>query len=487
MSVTVHPQRGAAGRLAVDPAGLAWFLVAILAALPLFWIGFTGLAAAWSRPEYSHGPVIPLLSFYMFLREMREVPPATGPVTDRRLGVAVVGLALSIAALGNLVQIDDIVFYAMIVWIGGLVLTLFGTRRGFVFWPSVLHLVFMLPLPQFLYWRLNTGLQFVSSEIGVCLRRAHGGAGLPRRQHHRPRGLQAAGGRGLLGPALPVPDHELHLRLRGALPRPALAQGGAAPLGGAARGPDELVPDRGDRRPRRPLRHRPGRGLPALLRGLGGLPRLHRAPVPDGQGDAAAVGRPPAARRGARPRLLRHRGRARPRPRHPGLARAGRGRAPHRRALRRLGAPAARARPSRRRAIPSPSSRPSSTAGRGRGRRSTRRSRRRSAPTTTSSALWHAPRRGRAGRPLRLLLPQPDRGRGDPLARGLPAGHRLGGVRASARSRSRCPAPASGRSRSTGRSSRRGSRSSSSTTGSRAAAGGSPTTSPPSSTPSPTA
>ena len=84
MSVTVHPQRGAAGRLAVDPAGLAWFLLAILSALPLFWIGFTGLATDWSRPEYSHGPVIPLLSFYMFLREMREVPPATGPVTDRR-------------------------------------------------------------------------------------------------------------------------------------------------------------------------------------------------------------------------------------------------------------------------------------------------------------------------------------------------------------------------------------------------------------------
>ena len=33
----------------------------------------------------------------------------------------------------------------------------------------MLHLVFMLPLPQFLYWRFNTGLQFVSSEIGVSL------------------------------------------------------------------------------------------------------------------------------------------------------------------------------------------------------------------------------------------------------------------------------------------------------------------------------
>ena len=78
-----------------------------------------------SRPEYSHGPVIPLLSFYMFLREMRDVPPATGPVTDRWPGVVVDRASPSRSrALGNLVQIDDIVFYALIVWIGGLVLTL---------------------------------------------------------------------------------------------------------------------------------------------------------------------------------------------------------------------------------------------------------------------------------------------------------------------------------------------------------------------------
>ena len=44
-------------------------------------------------------------------------------------------------------RIDDIVFYALIVWTWGLVLTGFGWRRGRVFWPSVLHLVFMLPLP----------------------------------------------------------------------------------------------------------------------------------------------------------------------------------------------------------------------------------------------------------------------------------------------------------------------------------------------------
>jgi exosortase D (VPLPA-CTERM-specific) len=169
MAVTQQSRAGGLvpGNLALDPVGVAWFILAVIAAMPLFWIGFVGLAAAWSRPEYSHGPIIPCLSFYIFLREMRDVPPTGAPVTDRGKGVLVVGLALAIAALGNLLQITDIVFYALIVWVFGLLLTLFGARRGVVFWPSVLHLVFMLPLPQFLYWRFNTELQFISSEIGV--------------------------------------------------------------------------------------------------------------------------------------------------------------------------------------------------------------------------------------------------------------------------------------------------------------------------------
>ena len=85
MSVTQQtPLPGALpGGLAANPAGVAWFLVTVVTALPLFWIGFTGLAHAWVRPEYSHGPVIPCLSFYMFLREMRFVPPTAGPVQDR--------------------------------------------------------------------------------------------------------------------------------------------------------------------------------------------------------------------------------------------------------------------------------------------------------------------------------------------------------------------------------------------------------------------
>lgn len=174
MSATMRERPKIAGlahhaiaRRATDPAGLFWFGLCLAAALPLFWFGLTGLATAWARPEYSHGPIIPALSFYLYLREMRAVPPPAAPVSDRGPGVAVIALALLLAAFGNLVQISDFVFYALILWCYGLILTVWGARRGWVFWPAVLHLVFMLPLPQFLYWKLTISLQFLSSGIGV--------------------------------------------------------------------------------------------------------------------------------------------------------------------------------------------------------------------------------------------------------------------------------------------------------------------------------
>ena len=91
---------GTAWPLSVNPAGLFWFALCLVAALPLFWFRLAGLATAWSRPEYSHGPIIPP-SFYLYLREMRAVPPRPQPVTDRGPGVAVIALALLLAALGT--------------------------------------------------------------------------------------------------------------------------------------------------------------------------------------------------------------------------------------------------------------------------------------------------------------------------------------------------------------------------------------------------
>ncbi len=147
--------------------GLIWLTLATIAAAIFFAPGLRALADAWQLPEYSHGPLIPVLSGFLFLRHLKEIPVDPGPKTDRWIGVAVIGLALLMGALGRLANIADIVAYATIVWVGGVLLISFGWRTGRKFWPSVLHLVYMLPLPGILYYGLSTQLQVVSSELGV--------------------------------------------------------------------------------------------------------------------------------------------------------------------------------------------------------------------------------------------------------------------------------------------------------------------------------
>jgi exosortase D (VPLPA-CTERM-specific) len=163
------PGLGRAAPLAAGPFGPLWLVLAFVSAALVFRDGFVSLGAAWATPEYSHGPLIPVVSFWLYLREMRFVPPAAAPVGDRAPGVAAILLALLTGLAGTVVAIPDIVTYGFILWIGGLVLVTWGWRRGRLFWPSVVHLVFMLPLPNFIYWPVSIELQLVSSQLGVWL------------------------------------------------------------------------------------------------------------------------------------------------------------------------------------------------------------------------------------------------------------------------------------------------------------------------------
>ena len=164
------PHLGSGGnmmkRLDAHGYGGLWFLLMLLAPLPIFWFGFVSLGDAWTTPEYSHGPIIPILSLYLFLRDMRKVPPVDRPVM-RWPGAVIILLGLSISIFGNLIRIPDVVTYGFIVWTAGMVLFFFGWSRGLLFWTGVLHLVYMLPLPQFLYWQITIYLQLISSELGV--------------------------------------------------------------------------------------------------------------------------------------------------------------------------------------------------------------------------------------------------------------------------------------------------------------------------------
>ena len=152
----------------VNPLGLLAFALLLSAALPVFWFGLAALLAAWGTPEYSHGPVIPMISLWLFLRELRAAPPAPpGTPANRWPGLALLLFGMAVGVLGNLVRISDIVAYGFILWVGGVVLVTLGWQQGRRHWAPVLHLVFMLPLPQFVWWKMNVQLQLWSSELGV--------------------------------------------------------------------------------------------------------------------------------------------------------------------------------------------------------------------------------------------------------------------------------------------------------------------------------
>lgn len=161
--------------LAVNPRGLVWFTLLVITALPIFWLGLRSLVAAWGTAEYSHGPLIPVISLYLFLRELRnDQLPATGVSQARWPGIIVLMAGLGVGILGNLVQTPDIVTYGLIIWVGGVMLTTMGWGKGKLHFLPVVHLVFMLPLPNFLYWKLSIFLQGISSEIGVWIVAAMG-------------------------------------------------------------------------------------------------------------------------------------------------------------------------------------------------------------------------------------------------------------------------------------------------------------------------
>ena len=104
MSQSTSPGRGAPLSLgAVNPAGFALFVLLILVSLPIFWIGHVSLALAWSTAEYSHGPLIPLISLYLFLREQRRLPPPSAEARLRWPGLVVLAGALNMLDVSQVV------------------------------------------------------------------------------------------------------------------------------------------------------------------------------------------------------------------------------------------------------------------------------------------------------------------------------------------------------------------------------------------------
>jgi len=147
-----------------------WGLLGLSISL-LVLIHFDGLSlmVQWwgAREEYGHGFLIPFITLFLIWQKKDQLEKIE--FKKSWLGVVFVGFGLFLFYAGELSAIYTVIQYAFLVTLFGVVLSLMGIKAFKVILVPMLILVFMIPLPNFLYNNLSSELQLISSEIGVAV------------------------------------------------------------------------------------------------------------------------------------------------------------------------------------------------------------------------------------------------------------------------------------------------------------------------------
>ena len=130
------------------------------------------MVSRWSREEYSHSFLIPIIALLLI---WQKLPQLNGHVVRASWwGTTLVLAMICVLLMGELSALYTIVNYAYIGILIGLVVALLGVRSSWLMVGALIYLIFMVPLPNFLYFNLSQSLQLISSEIGVAVIRLFG-------------------------------------------------------------------------------------------------------------------------------------------------------------------------------------------------------------------------------------------------------------------------------------------------------------------------
>ncbi len=151
------------------------FIYVTLLIVPLAWIfgdSVMEMASKWGDESYSHAYLLPFVALYLaYLRVPRIKAVGIRPCW---IGVVLVVLGLGLGLLGELGTLYSVMQYAFLITIYGLLLAVLG-------WPAfrqlsgvLLLLLFLVPLPNFLYNNFSAWLQLMSSQLGVGIIRLFG-------------------------------------------------------------------------------------------------------------------------------------------------------------------------------------------------------------------------------------------------------------------------------------------------------------------------
>ena len=129
--------------------------------------GLIYMEKTWQREEYSHGYLIPVISFWFVWQNREQLNKLTE--LGSWVGVIVVMAGLGLGLMGELATLFVISQYAFLITLFGLCFSYIGWKGVKFLWFPLAYLVFMVPLPNFLYNNLSSQLQLISSGIGVAV------------------------------------------------------------------------------------------------------------------------------------------------------------------------------------------------------------------------------------------------------------------------------------------------------------------------------
>jgi exosortase D (VPLPA-CTERM-specific) len=153
---------------------LGWILLAaaLSAAMLAVKSGIATMLSSFLTPEYSHGIIIPFVAAFLVWQRRDQIERV--PFTGSWAGLLLALFGAALGAVGKMSALFTIEQYSAFVTLYGLVLALTGWNVFRLLWVPLLVLIFMVPLPQFLYQNFSAQLQLLSSQIGVWFMRLVG-------------------------------------------------------------------------------------------------------------------------------------------------------------------------------------------------------------------------------------------------------------------------------------------------------------------------
>ncbi len=146
-------------------------LLALLGLVSLAWDGLVKLPAYWSREEYSHSYLIPLISIMIGWHRLAEKRPVPAPTW---LGVWALGAAFFFLSFSYMASFEALLNYSFVVGVMGLILAFFGKSVFVALAPALFFLFFAVPLPHVVHGNLSVQMQLISSTLGVGFLKALG-------------------------------------------------------------------------------------------------------------------------------------------------------------------------------------------------------------------------------------------------------------------------------------------------------------------------